>query len=88
MVKLKVHINSQGKFHVPKALRNEFGTTHLNILTSIKTAFVYPQNAELEDVLSSLLLIQKDLEQRLDIENRNVNEDRFNGNRNGSSNKK
>ena len=70
MVKLKAHINSQGKFHVPQALRNELGTTQLNILTSIKTAFVYPQNAELEDVLSSLLLIKNDLEQRIDLEHR------------------
>ena len=70
MVKLKVHINSQGKFHVPKALRNEFGTTQLNILTSIKTAFVYPRDAELEDILNSLILIKKDIEQRIDLEHR------------------
>lgn len=70
MVKLKAHINSQGKFHVPKALRNEFGTTQLDILTSIKTAFVYPRDAELEDVLNSLTLIKKDLEQRIALEHR------------------
>ena len=70
LVTFKVHINSQGKIHVPKALRNELGTTQLNILTSIKTAFVYPQDAELEDVLRSLLLIKKDLEQRIDLEHR------------------
>ena len=70
MVKLKAHINSQGKFHVPQALRNEFGTSQLNILTSIKTAFVYPQDAELEDVLSSLILIKRDIEQRIDLDNR------------------
>ena len=70
MVKLKTHINSQGKFHVPKALRNELGTSQLNILTSIKTAFVYPQDSELEDVLSSLILIKRDLEQRIDLDNR------------------
>ena len=70
MVKLKTHINSQGKFHVPKALRNEFGTSQLNILTSIKTAFVYPHDSELEDVLSSLILIKRDIEQRIDLDNR------------------
>ena len=70
MVKLKTHINSQGKFHVPKALRNEFGTTQLDILTSIKTAFVYPRNAELEDVLNSLILVKKDLEQRIELEHK------------------
>ena len=70
MAKLKSHIDSQGRFHVPKALRNELGTSHLNILTSIKTAFGYPQDAELEDVLSSLILIKRDIEQRIDLDNR------------------
>ena len=70
MVKLEAHIDGQGKFYLPKALRNELGTNQLNILTSIKTAFVYPQDADLEDVLSSLLLIKRDLEQRIDLDNR------------------
>jgi bifunctional DNA-binding transcriptional regulator/antitoxin component of YhaV-PrlF toxin-antitoxin module len=70
MVKFKTHIDSQGKFYLPKTLRNELGTNQLNILTSIKTAFVYPQDSELEDVLFSLNLIKRDLEQRIDLDNR------------------
>ena len=88
MAKFKVHINSQNKIHVPQEIRNELKTKKLVLFSGIKTFIVYPEGANLEDVLSSILLIQSDLEQRLDIENRYVNEDRFNGNRNGSSNKK
>ena len=93
MTKFKVHINSQHKIHVPQGIRNELKTKKLVLFSGIKTFIAYPQNAELEDVLSSLLLIQNELEQRL------VNEDHYNGkiesnelndteNRNGSSNKK
>ena len=91
MTKFKVHINSQNKIHVPHEIRNELKTKKLVLFSGIKTFIAYPQNAELEDVLSSLLLIQNELEQRL------VNEDHYNGkiesnklndteNRNGSSN--
>lgn len=70
LVTFKVHISSQGKIHVPKAIRNEFNCDTLEILGGIKTIIVYPRDAELEDVLSSLLLIKKDLEQRIDLEHR------------------
>ena len=97
MAKFKVHIISQNKIHVPTAIRKELDTEKVVLFLGIKTFVVYPEDAELADVLSSLMLIQSDLEQRLEIKTRNVNEDRYNGkiesnklndteNRNGSSN--
>ena len=88
MSKFNTCISKQHKIHVPATIRKELDTKKVVLFSGIKTFIVYPEDAELEDVLTSLLLIQSDLEQRLDIENRYVNEDRFNGNRNGSSNKK
>ena len=73
MSKFNTHISNQHKIHVPTTIRKELDTKKVVLFSGIKIFIVYPEDAELEDVLSSLLLIQNELEQRL------VNEDHYNG---------
>jgi bifunctional DNA-binding transcriptional regulator/antitoxin component of YhaV-PrlF toxin-antitoxin module len=67
MVEMKTKITDAGVFYVPKELRDAFGLK-IKIIPNAAAAVFFPQNARYKDVLTSLQIIQADIEHRIELE--------------------
>ncbi len=64
MVELETKVTESGILYVPKEIRECF-SRRMKIIPSVSAAVFFPADARYEDVLSSLKIIEADLEQRI-----------------------
>ena len=62
-MEFKLKTGPQGHIYLPKRIRDAFGD-NLNFLPNSVAAAVYPDNADLNDVVASLQVIISDLKLR------------------------
>jgi hypothetical protein len=65
-LEFKLKIGPQGHIYLPKRIRIAFGD-NLNFLPNSVAAAVYPENANLNDVVASLQIIISDLKLRSEL---------------------
>jgi len=64
MVELKAKLTTSGVLYIPKEIREAF-SRHMKIIPNATAAIFFPANADYEDVLASVKIIQADLEHRI-----------------------
>jgi bifunctional DNA-binding transcriptional regulator/antitoxin component of YhaV-PrlF toxin-antitoxin module len=67
MVKFRVKANPSGQYYFPKEVRQELGE-ELELICNAKAAVVYNATTNLEAVLKSIEVIQKDLKHRIELQ--------------------
>jgi len=72
MVRFHVTVNSQSSIYLPEAIREELGTTSLELLSDAKAILLYPDGTDIEQILKSLRILKFDLEHRRDIEKSSI----------------
>jgi len=75
MVELQTKITKSGVLYIPKEIRDAF-TRNLKIIPNATAALFFPANANYEDVLKSLKIIEADLRHRLEIKKREERDER------------
>ncbi|MHA1287196.1 MAG: hypothetical protein ACTSPB_07295 [Candidatus Thorarchaeota archaeon] len=71
MVLLKTKITNTGVLYIPKEVREAF-TRELKIIPNARAALFFPADALLEDVLTSLQIIEAELKHRIQMQQRLV----------------
>jgi hypothetical protein len=66
MVELKTKLTKGGMLYVPQEIRECFGR-EMRIITNCVAALLFPSNADYKDVLTSIQLIQLEIEHRLKL---------------------
>lgn len=66
MVKFKLKGNPTGQYYFPKEVRQELGNK-LEMICNARAGVVFPEGTPLETVLESLDIIQKDLNHRREL---------------------
>jgi len=69
MVKFAVRDDGQGKYYLPKEVREELGK-ELSLICNAKAAVIFNKETSLELVLESLSLITKEIEHRFQLQER------------------
>ena len=59
----ELKVGPQGHIYLPKKIRDVFGN-QMKFLPNATAAVIYPDNADLEDVVASLKIIISDMELR------------------------
>lgn len=67
MVKFKVKANPSGQYYFPKEVRQELGS-NLELISNARAAVVYPEGTPIKTILTSLRIIQDDLQHRQQIQ--------------------
>jgi len=62
-VEYELKVGPQGHIYLPKKIRDVFGN-QMKFLPNATAAVIYPDNADLEDVVASLKIIISDMELR------------------------
>jgi len=71
MVLLKTKITNTGVLYIPKEVREAF-PRELKIIPNARAALFFPADALLEDVLTSLQIIEAELKHRIQMQQRMV----------------
>jgi len=71
MVLLKTKITRTGVLYIPKEVREAF-PRELKIIPNARAALFFPADALLEDVLTSLQIIEAELKHRIQMQQRMV----------------
>ena len=71
MVLLKTKITNTGVLYIPKEVREAF-PRELKIIPNARAALFFPADALLEDVLTSLQIIEAELKHRIQMQQRTV----------------
>jgi len=66
LVKFKLKGNPTGQYYFPKEVRQELGNK-LEMICNARAGVVFPEGTPLETVLESLDIIQKDLNHRREL---------------------
>ncbi len=68
MVRFKVSVNSQSSIYLPEPVREELGTKRLELLGDARAIILYPEGANLDQVLRSIDVLKLDLEHRRELQ--------------------
>ena len=69
MVQLKSKMTTSGVLYIPKEIREAFGR-HMNIITNATACVMFPETTDYEDVLTSLEIIEADIQHRISLRDR------------------
>lgn len=70
MVKFIVKANPNGQYYFPKEVRQELGK-NLELISNARAAVIYPQGTPIKTILTSLQIIQRDLQHRKQLKENN-----------------
>ncbi len=69
MVELRTKITESGILYIPKEIRDAFGR-HMKIITDAVAVVMFPEDTDYEDVLTSLKILQSDVQHRISLRDR------------------
>lgn len=66
-MKIELKANRQGQIYLPKLLREQWGVEYI-LIPNAQGGYIYPKGAGAKGALKSLEVVQKDLEHRAELE--------------------